>query len=165
MGDNSFGKLMFVLGVLVIALLTLFFWNWWHLAWLVVFIVGGLLCWRWDKALFWFFLVNVVIGVLWALKLRALGDRTLILFLIALVSAAGFVASAASLSSGSSKEGAGAEAASKSEKKSAEKSEAKKSSAKKSSKRSASKSTPKRASKKGSKKSARKSAKKSSRRR
>ena len=160
MGDNSFGKLMFVLGVLVIALLTLFFWNWWHLAWLVVFIVGGLLCWRWDKALFWFFLVNVVIGVLWALKLRALGDRTLILFLIALVSAAGFVSSAASLSSGSSNEGAGAEAASKSEKKSAEKSEAKKSS-----KRSASKSTPKRASKKGSKKSARKSSKKSSRRR
>src|SRR3989344_4177674 len=151
MGDNSFGKLMFVLGVLVIALLTLFFWNWWHLVWLVVFIVGGLLCWRWDRALFWFFLANVAIGVLWALKLRALGDRTLILFLIALVSAAGFVASAASLSGGATQRSAkeGKKESAKEEKKEA----------KKSSKKSASKSARKSA-KRVSKKRAKKSSKK-----
>jgi hypothetical protein len=97
MGDNSFGKFMFVVGIVVLALLGLFYGSGYKLAWLGTFVALGLLSWRWSTALFWFFLGNTIVSMLWALRLGAINDQSVLIYVLALTSAAGFVSSAAHL--------------------------------------------------------------------
>lgn len=140
MANNSFGKLMFVLGLVLLALLSVFFFGWAKLIWLVLFVVLGLVCWRWNSALFWYFLVNTVVSIAWAVSLGAMNTQSLLIYLVGLVSAAGLVGSAASMGGKkvpqkSAQKEAPKKVTQKSSRKSAKKSSAKKSAKKKASKK------------------------------
>ena len=110
MAENHFGKFFFVLTLAVLAVTTLLFFSYWKLAWLLLFLVAGIACWTRTQALFIFFLANVILSLAWALKRGVLSDTTLAIFLIALLSALGFVATGAALgkkkSGAASREGA-----------------------------------------------------------
>jgi len=97
MANNGFGKLMFVLGLLLLALLSVSFFSWAKLIWLVLFVVLGLLSWKYNTALFWYFLANTVVSLAWAISLSVMNTQSLLIYLIGLVSAAGLVGSAASM--------------------------------------------------------------------
>jgi hypothetical protein len=152
MGDNSFGKFMFVVGIVLLSLLTIFFFSGYKLAWLILFVVLGLLSWNSTHTLFWFFLTNVVLSAAWALRMGSINDQTLTLFILSLVCAAGFVSSASNLGSCGSCKTSPKEV--KKETKVAPKKVAKKTAKKKSSKKTAKKKTSKKkvAKKKSSKK-------------
>ena len=97
MAENHFGKFFFVLTLAVLAVTTLLFFSYWKLAWLLLFLVAGIACWTRTQALFIFFIANVILSLAWALKRGVLSDTTLAIFLIALLSALGFVATGAAL--------------------------------------------------------------------
>ncbi len=96
-GDNATGKLLYVLGLLVLAATTFFFFSQSKVIWLLLYLVLGLACITEKRALFVFFLANVVVALSLALKRGILDDQTLSIFLVALLSALAFVATGAKL--------------------------------------------------------------------
>ena len=97
MRNNATGTLFYGLGLLVLAAATFFFFSQTKVIWLLLYLVLGLACITEKRALFVFFLANVVVALALALKRGILDDQTLSIFLVALLSALGFVASGASL--------------------------------------------------------------------
>ena len=135
MGENQTNKLLYVVGLAVLAVITLFFFSAWKLVWLVLYLILGLASLKKSERLFVFFLANVVLSLAWAIKIGALSSQTLSLFLMGLVSALGFVSAGANLGK-KRREEAGVEEKKEEVKKTAKKAASKKSSGKKGTKKS-----------------------------
>ena len=97
MRGNASGTFIYIAGLLILAATTFFFFSQWKAIWLLLYLVLGLACITEKRALFIFFLANVVVALAWALKRGILDDQTLSIFLIALFGALGFVATGANL--------------------------------------------------------------------
>jgi hypothetical protein len=88
MGGNYFAKLVYFITLIVLAVLLIPAFSYYKLAWLIIFLVLGIVCFSGAFALSLFFVLNIIIGLIFYYK-----SGNIIYLEMLLVMILGFVAS------------------------------------------------------------------------
>ncbi len=92
MGGNYFAKLIYFIALIVLALLLIPSFSYYKLAWLIIYLLLGIICFSSAFTLTLFFVINIIIGLIFYVK-----SGNFIYLEMLLVLILGFVASTANI--------------------------------------------------------------------